>query len=217
MHQIHFEENAKTSREPQRRLNLILKEVVRAEIIKLLDAGINYLISDSQWVSLVQVVPKKSGDTVTNENNKLAPTHVQTGWRLCIDYRKLNSMTRKDHFSLPFIDLMLVRLASHAYYSFLDGYSGYKQIHIAREDQEKTTFTCPFGIFAYRPMPFGLCNAPARCMLSIFSDMVERFLEIFMDDFSVFGSTFDEGLYHLSLVLIRCKEKNLVLNRKNAI
>ena len=140
---------------------------------------------------------------------------MQTGWRVCIDYRKLNAMTRKDHFPLPFIDQMLERLAGHACYCFLDGYSGYNQIPIAPEDQEKTTFTCPFGTFAYRRMPFGLCNAPGtfqRCMISIFSDMVGRFLEVFMDDFSVFGSTFEECLHHLSLVLVRCKEKNLVLN-----
>ena len=115
-------------------------------------------------------------------------------------------MTRKNYFLLLIIDQILEHLAGHAYYSFLDGYSGYNQIPIAREDQEKMTFTCPFGIFAYRRMPFGLCNTPAtfqRCMLSIFSDMVERFLNVFMNNFSIFGSTFDECLYHLSLVLIR--------------
>ena len=140
---------------------------------------------------------------------------MQTRWRVCIDYHKLNAMTRKDHFPLLFIDQMLERLASHAYYCFLDGYSRYNQIPIALEDQEKTTFTCPFGTFAYRRMPFGLCNAPStfqRCMISIFSDMVGRFLEVFMDDFSIFGSTFEKCLHHLSLVLVRCKEKNLVLN-----
>jgi len=178
--------------------------------MKLLDAGIIYPISDSQWVSLVQVVPKKSRVTViTNENNELVPTHIQTGWQVFIDYRKLNSITRKDHFPLPFIDQILEHLAGHAYYSFLDGYSGYNQIPIAREDQEKMTFTCPFGTFADCRMPFRLCNAPTtfqRCMLSIFFDIVKRFLEVFMDDFSAFGFTFDEGLYHLPLVLIRCKE-----------
>jgi len=110
---------------------------------------------------------------------------------------------------------VLERLAGHTYYCFLDGYSGYNQIPIAPEDQEKTTFTCPFGTFAYRRIPFGLCNASAtfqRCMISIFSDMVGRFLEVFMDDFPVFGSTFEECLHHLSLVLVRCKEKNLVLS-----
>jgi hypothetical protein len=216
MHKIHLEENAKTSREPQRRLNPAMQEVVRAEVIKLLDAGIIYPISDSKWVSPIHVVPKKVGITVIkNKDNELVSTWVQSGWRVCIDYRKLNSVTRKDHFPLPFIDQMVERLAGHDYYCFLDGYSGYNQISLDPEDQEKTTFTCPFGTFAYRRMPFELCNAPAtfqRCMISIFLDMVERHLEIFMDDFSVFGSSFGECLYHLTLVLIRCKEKNLVLN-----
>ena len=113
------------------------------------------------------------------------------------------------------MDQILERVAGHKFYCFLDAYSGYNQIAIALEDQEKTTFTCPFGTFAYRRMPFGLCNAPAtfqRCMLSIFSDMVERFLEVFMDDFSVFGDSFEDCLSNLKKVLIRCEEKNLVLN-----
>jgi len=124
--------------------------------MKLLDAGIIYLISDSQWVSPVQVVPKKSGVIiVANENNELVPTRVQTGWRVCIDYTKLNSMIRKDHFPLPSINQMFERLACHAYHSFLDDYPGYNQIPIAREDQEKMIFRCPFGIFAYRRCPLG--------------------------------------------------------------
>ena len=98
---------------------------------------------------------------VASENNELVPTRVQSGWRVCIDFRKLNAATRKDHFPLPFIDQMLERLAGHAYYCFLDGYSGYFQIPIAPEDQEKTTFTCPFGTFAYRRLAFGLTTAPA--------------------------------------------------------
>jgi hypothetical protein len=195
MHKIHLEENVKHSREPQRRLNPAMQEVVQAEVIKLLDAGIIYPISDNKWVSPIHVVPKKVGITVIkNRENELVPTCVHSGWRVCIDYRKLNSTTRKDHFPFPFIDQMVERLAGHAYYCFLDGYN---QVPMDPEDQEKTTFTCPFGTFAYRRMSFGLCNAPAtfqRCMISIFSDMVERHLEVFMDDFSVFGSSFEEWL-----------------------
>ncbi|XP_059638711.1 uncharacterized protein LOC132280983, partial [Cornus florida] len=209
-------DDAKPTREVQRRLNPNMKEVVMKEVIKLLDAGIIYPISDSKWVSPTQVVPKKSGLTIVeNSAGELVPQRTTTGWRVCIDYRKLNSSTRKDHFPLPFIDQILERLAGQSFYCFLDGYSGYNQVAIAPQDQEKTTFTCPFGTFAYRRMPFGLCNAPAtfqRCMMSIFSDMVERFLEVFMDDFSVFGSSFDSCLKNLSLVLQRCKETNLILS-----
>ena len=110
---------------------------------------------------------------------------------------------------------MLDRLAGHEYYCFLDGYSEYNQIAIALEDQEKTTFTCPYGTFAFRRMPFGLCNVPGtfhRCMMAIFSDMVEKTIEVFMDDFSVLGSSFDDCLKNLREVLVRCKETNLVLN-----
>ncbi|KAM2421501.1 hypothetical protein ACFXTH_027823 [Malus domestica] len=193
-----------------------MMEVVKKEIIKLLDCGVIYPISDSRWVSPVQVVPKKSGVTVVkNAEDELLPTRIQTGWRVCIDYRKLNNTTRKDHFPLPFIDQMLERLAGHSFYCFLDGYSGYNQIVIAPDDQEKTTFTCPFGTFAYRRMPFGLCNAPAtfqRCMVSIFSDFIEKIIEVFMDDFSVFGDSFDGCLENLTLILKRCVETNLVLN-----
>ena len=215
-HRIHLEEDVKPSRQPQRRLNPIMKEVVKMEVLKLLDVGVIYLIADSKWVSPTQVVPKKSGVTVVaNENNELIPTRVTSGWRVCIDYRKLNAGTRKDHFTLPFVDQMLERVAGHEFYCFLDGYLGYNQIEIALEDQEKTTFTCPFGTFAFRKMPFGLCNAPGtfqRCMMGIFSDMIEIILEIFMDDFSVFGDSFENCLENLRKVLERCQEKNLVLN-----
>ena len=172
MHKILLDDNAKTSIEHQRRLNPVMKEVVRKEVLKWLNAGFIYAISDSSWVSPVHVVPKKGGFTVIrNENNELIPTRTVTGWRVCIDYRKLNTATRKDHFPLPFIDQMLDRLAGHLHFCFLDGYIGYNQIAIAPEDQEKTNFTCPFGTFAFRRMPFGLCNAPGtfqRCMMSIF-------------------------------------------------
>ena len=107
------------------------------------------------------------------------------------------------------------KLVGHDYYCLLDGYSGYFQIAIALEDQEKTTFTCPFGIYAYKCMPFGLCNVPTtfqRCMLNIFNEMVERIMEAFMDDLIVYGKTFDNCLLNLKKVLKRCIEKDLVLN-----
>ncbi|KAL0885551.1 hypothetical protein Bca101_009534 [Brassica carinata] len=189
MHRIHLEDESMTSIEHQRRLNPNLKDVVKKEILKLLDAGVIYPISDSKWVSPVHVVPQKGGITVVkNDKDELIPTRTITGHRMCIDYRKLNSASRKDHFPLPFIDQMLERLANHPFYCFLDGYSGFFQIPIHPNDQEKTTFTCPYGTFAYRRMPFGLCNAPAtfqRCMMSIFSDLIEDIVEVFMDDFSV--------------------------------
>ena len=216
MHKILLEGNAKTSVEHQRRLNPVMKEVARKEVLKWLNAGFIYAVSDSSWVSPIHVVPKKGGFTVIrNEKNELIPIRTVTGWRVCIDYRKLNTATRKDHFPLPFIDQMLDRLAGHPHFCFLDGYSGYNQIAIAPEDQEKTTFTCPFGTFAFRRMPFGLCNAPGtfqRCMMSIFSDLAEEVMEIFMDDFTVYGSSFEQCLHNLGTVLKRCKDKNLALN-----
>ncbi|KAJ9535162.1 hypothetical protein OSB04_un001759 [Centaurea solstitialis] len=215
-HKIILEDKNFTSREPQRRLNPVMKEVVKKEILKWLDAGIIFPIASSSWVSPVQCVPKKGGFTViANDKNELIPTRVVSGWRICMDYRKLNKATQKDHFPLPFMDQMLDRLAGKEYYCFLDGYSGYNQIAILPEDQEKTTFTCPYGTFAFKRMPFGLCNAPAtfqRCMMSIFSDMLEKSIEIFMDDFSVYGSSFDNCLENLEKGLERCEETDLVLN-----
>ena len=164
----------------------------------------------------MHVVPKKGGFTlIRNEKNELIPTKTVTGQRVCIDYRKLNTATRKDHYPLPFIDQMLDRLAGHPHYYFLNGYSGYNQISITLKDQEKTIFTCPYGTFAFIRMSFGLFNAPAtfqRCMMSMFSDLVEEVVEIFMDDFSVYGSSFEKCLKILKTILQRCQDKNLDLN-----
>ena len=193
-----------------------MKEVFRKEVLKWLDVGVIYSIYDSAWVSTIQVVPKNGGTTVIKtENNILLPSRTVTSWRICIDYRKLNKATRKYHFPLPFLDQVLDRLAGHEYYYFLDGCSGYNHITIALEDQEKMTFTCPYGTFAFRLMPFGLCNAPGtfqHCMMAIFSYMVEKTIEVFMDDFSVLGTSFDNCLENLRSVLVRCEETNLVLN-----
>ncbi|XP_062100485.1 uncharacterized protein LOC133806392 [Humulus lupulus] len=164
MQHILLEEGSKPSRESMQRLNPPMMEVVKKEILKLLNVGVIYPISDSKWVSPVQVVPKKSGIIVVkNDEDELVPTRVQTGWRVCIDYRKLNIATQKDHFLLPFIDQMLERLSRHSYYCFLDGY-------------------------------------------------LENIIEVCMDDFSVYGDSFDKCLHNLTLDLKRCIETNLLLN-----
>ena len=167
-------------------------------------------------MSPINVVPKKGGITVIrNEKNELIPTRKVIDWKVCSKHRKLNTTTTKDHYPLPFINQTLERLARQSHYCFLDDYSGYNQIAIAPKDQEKTTFAYPYETFSSKRMPFRLCNAPAtfqRCMMSIFSDLVEEIMEIFIDDFSVFGSSFKDRLKNLATMLQRCKEKNLALN-----
>jgi hypothetical protein len=124
-HHIPIEQDRRPVREHQRRLSNAMREVVKKKMLKLLKVGVIYPISNSEWVSPVQVVPKKGGMTVVrNEKNKLIPQRTVTGWRMCIDYKKLNKATRKDHFSLPFIDEMLERMANHSF-CYLDGYSRY--------------------------------------------------------------------------------------------
>ncbi|GJR41000.1 reverse transcriptase domain-containing protein [Tanacetum coccineum] len=187
-HKILMEEDYEPTVQHQRRVNPKIHDVIKKEVEKLLDAGLIYPISDSPWVSPVHCVPKKGGMTVVkNDENDLIPTRLVTGWRVCIDYRKLNEATRKDHFPLPFMDQMLERLAGNQFYCFLDGFSD----------------------------AFGLCNAPGtfqRCMMAIFHDMIEKTMEVFMDDFSVFGDSFSTCLSHLDKMLKRCEDTNLVLN-----
>eukprot|EP00253_Pinus_taeda_P007704 PITA_07704 len=200
IHHIYIEENSRPIRQPQRRMNPNLREIVKEEVQKLLNVNFIYPISDSRWVSPLVIVPKKNGK-----------------WRVCIDYRELNKATLKDHFPLPCIDQVLDTLAGKKYFSFLDGFSGYNQIQVAPEDQDKTTFTCPWGTFAYRVLPFGLCNAPTtfqRAVLGIFSDLIHDCVEVYMDDFTVYGDSFEEALENLEKVLIRCKETNLSLSHE---
>ncbi|RDX98437.1 Retrovirus-related Pol polyprotein, partial [Mucuna pruriens] len=211
-----MEEEAKPIRQQQGRMNPTILDLVKKEVTKLLAARIICPILNSQWVSLVQVVPKKYGMTVMkNQHDELVPMRIHKSWRVCIDYRRLNQETRKDHFPLPFLDQVLEKLVGKSHYYFLDGFSRYMQIHVALEDQHKTTFTCPFGTFAYTCMPFGLCNAPStiqRVMTSIFSNLLQKCMEVFMDDFTLYADSFDACLENLSKVLTRCIDTNLVLN-----
>nr|GFB88963.1 retrovirus-related Pol polyprotein [Tanacetum cinerariifolium] len=185
-HKILLEEEHSPKVQSQRKVNPKIHDVIKKEVEKLLYAGLIYPISDSPWVSPIYCVPKKGGMTVIkNDENELVPTRLVTGWRVCIDYKKLNEATRKDHFPLPFMD------------------------------QEKTTFTCPYGTFAYKRMPFGLCNAPGtfqRCMMAIFHDMIEKTMEVFMDDFFVFRNSFSTCLTNLENMLKRCEDTKLALN-----
>ncbi|KAK1662716.1 hypothetical protein QYE76_050875 [Lolium multiflorum] len=159
-HAINMEEDAKPVVEHQRRLIPKMKEVVRNEVLKLLEAGIIYPIADSRWVSPVHCVPKKGGMTVVpNDNDELIPQRIVVGYRMCIDFQKVNKVTKKDHYPLPFIDQML-----------------------------------------------------ERCMSAIFHGFCESIVEVFMDDFSVYGNSFDNCLRNLDKVLQRCEETNLVLN-----
>ena len=109
-----------------------------------------------------------------NEKNELVPMRLQTGWRICIDFRKLNAATRKDHFPLPFIDQMLERLAGNDFFCFLDGYSGYYQICVTEGDQDKTTFTCPFGTFAYRRI------VRTRNLIKVLRILIHNFIVIYL-------------------------------------
>nr|GEX99761.1 DNA-directed DNA polymerase [Tanacetum cinerariifolium] len=178
-HKILIEEDYKPDVQIQRRVNPKIHDVIKKEVIKLLDAGMIYPISDSPWVSPIHCMLKKGGMTiVANENNELIPTRLVTSWRVCIDYRKLNDATRKDHFPLPFMDQMLERLAKNEFYCFLDGFSG--------------TFQ--------------------RCMIAIFYDKIEKTMEVFMDDFSIFGDSFSSCLSNLDKMLKRWEGTNLVLN-----
>ena len=150
-----------------------------------------------------------------NKKGELISTRTTMRWRVCIDYRKLYKATRKDHFPLPFIGQMLYRLAGHSHYCFLDGYSGYNQIIINPIDQEKMTFTHPYGTYSFRRMSFGLCNVPTtfqRSMMTIFANLFEDVMEVLMDDFLVFETSFSHCLHNLNIVLERCQAKNLILN-----
>ncbi|CAL1370493.1 unnamed protein product [Linum trigynum] len=186
-HKINIEDTSKLMIQPQHCLNQNMVEVVKTKIIKIHDAGIIYPISDSTRVSPTQVVPKKGGMTVVpNDNNELIPTQTVTRWRVCIDYHRLNEVTIKDHFPLPFLDQVLEQLVGHDYYCFLDGMCNYFQIPVSPEDQEKTTLACPFGRFAYMRIPFGLYNTSEtfqHCMIAIFDKLVGEMMEFFMDDF----------------------------------
>ncbi|KAL5548894.1 hypothetical protein UlMin_004125 [Ulmus minor] len=171
-------------------INSSLNDLEEEKLLRVLREhrkAIGWTIDDIKGISpsicMHKILMEETYNPLVQPQRRLNPSMQESMHRLS----EAQYATRKDHFPFPFIDQMVERLSGHEYYCFLDGYSGYNQIPLAPEDQENTTFTCPYDTFAYRRMSFGLCNAPAtfqRCMMSIFSDMVEKYIEVFMDDFS---------------------------------
>ncbi|GKB18461.1 reverse transcriptase domain-containing protein [Tanacetum coccineum] len=212
---VFLEDKNKLSIDEKTALIKVLKSRKRAIAWKLSDIkGINpefcshKILMEEDYEPAVQHqrrVNPKIHDVIKKEVEKLLDAGLIYP---ILDSPWLNEATRKDHFPLPFMDQMLERLAGNEYYCFLDGFSGYFQIPIDPKDQENTTFTCLYGTFAYRRMPFGLCNAPGtfqRCMMAIFHDMIEKTMEVLMDDFSIFRNSFSTCLSNLEKMLKRKK------------
>ena len=196
-HKIPLIPGARSICQKERRMNLRLQLLVKAELERLLKAGFIRPVEITDWMSPMILVRKKNG--------KL---------RICVDYRKLNASTQKDHFHLPFISLLLEEVGGHACYTFIDGYAGYNQISTTPGDLYKTVFITPWGTFIWLVMPFGLCTALAtfqRLVMFIFSDLLYKLITVFVDDFSTKS---DEGS-HLECVrksLTRCRTAKLSLN-----
>jgi len=167
---------------------------------KKMSANFIYPISDSKWASPLVMFPKKSGK-----------------WIICIDYRELNKATLRDYFPLPFTNQVLDTLSGKKYLFFLDEYSGYNKIQIAQKDQEKTNFTCHHGTYAYIFLPFILCNDPTtfqKVVLAIFVDIIHDCMEVYMDDFIVYGNDFQHSWENIEKVLICCQETHISLSNE---
>ena len=196
-HRIPILPGSKPVRQKERRMNPRLQMIVKAELEKLLQAGFIRPVEITDWVSPMVLVKKKNGQL-----------------RVCIDYRKLNKCTEKDHFPLPFVNTILEEVAGYELYTFMDGYSGYNQISIHPDDYHKTAFTTPWGTFIYVVMPFGLCNAPAafqRAMTCAFSELLHNSMTVFIDDFSTQSSEAE----HLECVrrsFACCRRAGIALN-----
>jgi hypothetical protein len=164
-------------------MNPSLRDIVKQELQKLLDVNFIYLIYDSGWLSPLAIVP--------NKNEKR---------RIFVDYRELNKATQKNHFPSPFINEVLDTLSGKKYFSFLDGFNGNNQIKISPKDQNKMNFTFPWGTFSYHVLPFGICNAPATFqweILCVFTDLVNDSVKIYMDDFTPYGTEFEEAISNI--------------------
>jgi hypothetical protein len=196
-HKINLAKDAILVQQRRYRLNPNYAAKVKQQIDKLVRVGFIRPVKRATWLSPIMVVAKKNG--------KL---------QVYVDYRKLNAAAITDAFPLPFTDGVLNTVAAHEMYSFLDGFSGYNQIRMAEEDQEKTAFVTEWGVFVGVVMMFGLKTAPAtfqRIITKIFEEYILGFMQVFLDDFAVFG-TRKAHLQHVELCLKKCREARLSLN-----
>jgi hypothetical protein len=186
-----------------------MREVVRKEVLELLHTRISYPVPYSEWVSHVHVVLKKGGITIVeNDKNELIPQCIIIGWQMCIVIKNLTRLQRKITSHYPSLTRCWNSLQSTPSFVSLMGIPDINKSRSTPEDQSKTTFICPYGTYAYQRMLFGLCNALAsfqECMMSIFSDIIKKFMDVFMDDFPIYDTTFDDCLDTLDKVLQRCK------------
>ena len=178
------------------------RAVVQSEVTKMLEAGA-IRPSTSPWASPIVLVTKKD-DTV----------------RFCIDFRKINDVTKKDVFPLPRISDLLESMASARFFTTLDAASGYWQIPVASKDIEKTAFITSEGLFEFVVMPFGLCNAPAtyqRLMNQLLGGLTWQCSNVYIDDIIVYSATFEDHLRHLREVLGRLRAAGMLLKRKKCL
>jgi len=172
-HKIELLPNAKPIKAKQGRWNPRYTAMVKEEFDKLLKVGFIRPMETTEWVFPVVLTLKKNGRL-----------------RVCVNYKALNKITKKDRYPLPFCEEILEEVVGHEMYTFGDGYKGYHQVKIALEDQLKTTFTTPWGTFCYTIMPFGLCNAPGtfQCLMNkVFDPFLGLFLRVFIDDFGIYS------------------------------
>jgi ribonuclease HI len=202
-HAIPLVEGAKPFRQKLRHINPKLASQIQRELQKMVDAGIIAPIRYSSWMSNLVVVRKKNGDI-----------------RLCVDFRNLNQLSLKDNYPLPNMEHLLQRVTGAGMMSMLDGFSGYNQVLLKREDQLKTAFTTPWGTFMYLRMSFGLMNVGAtfqRAMDFAFRDLIQKIIEIYQDDLTVVSKDRKDHLSHLRIVFERCKKYGISLNPKKSV
>jgi hypothetical protein len=202
-HAIPLVEGAKPFRQKLRHINPKLASQIQKELQKMVDTGIITPIRYSSWMSNLVVVRKKNGDI-----------------RLCVDFRNLNQLSLKDNYLLPNMEHLLQRGTGAGMMSMLDGFSGYNQVFLKREDQLKTAFTTPWGTFMYLRMSFGLMNAGAtfqRAMDFAFRDLIQKAIEIYQDDLTVVSKDRKDHLSHLRIVFKRCKKYGISLNPKKYV